>query len=332
MRTATSAQASGSIDAVRLQNYRSFLDRLGEALRQHLSKLEVAYVPVSASNRIPLLQNGTIDIECGSTTNTLDRQKQVAFSVAIFVSQPSWLTMASSGITDANGLRGKPVVFTEGSLNLALGKKINADDKLDLKILQAKDHGESLLMLRLGRASGFFEDNILLAGLVATAPDPQRPSLDLLAAASRGIGVAPHDGDDWEDLFFRLFLEHIEPHLGCPAPTILYDYPVSLAALSRAKPEDERLAERFELYVCGLELANAFGELTDAATQRARFAADRARKRALYGYDYPEDEDFLAALGHGMPESAGIALGVDRLVMLATGAASIDDVLWVPVA
>src|SRR5207253_3420012 len=138
-----------------------------------LDKLDVTYVAVNASNRIPLLQNGTVDIECGSTTNTLDRQKQVAFSVATFVSQPAWLTMASSGIADANGLRGKPVVFTEGSLNLALGKKINADDKLDLKILQAKDHGESLLMLRLGRASGFFEDNILLAGLVATAPDPQ---------------------------------------------------------------------------------------------------------------------------------------------------------------
>jgi len=139
----------------------------------NLNKLEVAYVPVNASNRIPLLQNGTVDIECGSTTNTLDRQKQVAFSVATFVSQPSWLTMASSGIADAKGLRGKPVVFTEGSLNLALGKKINADDKLDLKVLQAKDHGESLLMLRFGRAFGFFEDNILLAGLVATAPDPQ---------------------------------------------------------------------------------------------------------------------------------------------------------------
>jgi glutamate/aspartate transport system substrate-binding protein len=138
----------------------------------NLGKLEVAYVPVSASNRIPLLQNGTIDIECGSTTNTLDRQKQVAFSVATFVSQPSWLTMASSGIADANGLRGKSVVFTQGSLNQALGEKINAQDKLDLKVFQTKDHGESILMLRSGRASGFFEDNILLAGLVATAPDP----------------------------------------------------------------------------------------------------------------------------------------------------------------
>jgi elongation factor P--(R)-beta-lysine ligase len=168
--------------------------------------------------------------------------------------------------------------------------------------------------------------------ILATAPDPLHPNLDLLAAASRGIGIAPHASDDWEDLFFRLFLDRIEPRLGIGTPTILYDYPIALAALSRAKAEDARLAERFEIYVCGLELANAFSELTDAAAQRARFAADRARKRALYGYDYPVDEDFLAALAQGMPESAGIALGVDRLVMLATGAASIEEVLFVPVA
>ena len=168
--------------------------------------------------------------------------------------------------------------------------------------------------------------------LLATAPDPRHPDRDRLASAAREAGVTAHEKDDWEDIFFRLFLARIEPQLGSPAPTILYDYPITLAALSRAKPEDPRLAERFELYVCGLELANAFGELTDAAVQRARFTADRARKRALYGYDYPEDEDFLAALEHGMPESAGIALGVDRLVMLATGADDIADVLWAPVA
>jgi elongation factor P--(R)-beta-lysine ligase len=168
--------------------------------------------------------------------------------------------------------------------------------------------------------------------ILATAPDPLHPSLDLLAAASHDIGVVPHAGDDWEDLFFRLFLERIEPRLGVGTPTTLHDYPIALAALSRAKPEDARLAERFEIYVCGLELANAFGELTDMSVQRGRFAADRARKRALYGYDYPVDEDFLAALAHGMPESAGIALGVDRLVMLATGASSIEEVLFVPVA
>ena len=104
-----------------------------------------------------------------------------------------------------------------------------------------------------------------------------------------------------------------------------------VAALARRKPEDPCLAERFELYVCGLELANGFGELTDAAEQRQRFEAEQGLKRARYGHAYPIDEDFLAALAAGMPPSAGIALGVDRLIMLASGAPSIDDVLWAPV-
>jgi lysyl-tRNA synthetase class 2 len=168
--------------------------------------------------------------------------------------------------------------------------------------------------------------------LLATAPDPGRPDRALLGAAATRIGIAPHPGDDWESLFFRIFLERIEPHLGSPAPTILYDYPLALAALARSKPGDPRLAERFELYVCGLELANAFGELTDAAEQRRRFIADQARKQTLYGETYPIDEDFLLALEHGLPECAGIALGFDRLVMLATGAGHIAEVLWAPVA
>jgi elongation factor P--(R)-beta-lysine ligase len=167
--------------------------------------------------------------------------------------------------------------------------------------------------------------------LLATAPDPQRPELGLLAAAARRIGIEPHPGDDWEALYFRIFLERIEPRLGLGAPTVLYDYPLSMAALSRRNPDDPRLAERFELYVCGLELANAFGELTDPAEQRSRFLADQAKKHALYGETYPIDEDFLAALDHGLPQAAGIALGFDRLVMLATGAADIEEVLWAPV-
>jgi lysyl-tRNA synthetase class 2 len=154
---------------------------------------------------------------------------------------------------------------------------------------------------------------------------------DALAAASQPLGIAPHEGDSWEDLFFRIFLAEIEPKLGIGVPTVLYDYPIEMAALARPKASDPSLCERFELYVCGLELANAFGELTDAAEQRRRFEADVAKKRALYGETYPIDEDFLAALAHGMPESAGIALGFDRLVMLASGATHIDDVLWAPV-
>jgi lysyl-tRNA synthetase class 2 len=172
-----------------------------------------------------------------------------------------------------------------------------------------------------------------LAGidLLATMPDPLHPDAALLAAAAWRAGLAPHDGDDWETLFFRILLERIEPKLGIGAPTILYDYPLAQAALARRKPDDPRFAERFELYVCGLELANAFGELTDAAEQRARFEADRQKKQALYGETYPIDEDLLAALEHGLPDCAGIALGFDRLVMLAAGVDHIEDVLWLPV-
>jgi lysyl-tRNA synthetase class 2 len=166
--------------------------------------------------------------------------------------------------------------------------------------------------------------------LLATCADPDAPSLARLADAARPIGIGPHDGDTWEDLFFRIFLAAIEPRLGLGAPTVLYDYPIAMAALARAKPGEPRLAERFELYVCGLELANAFGELTDAAEQRRRFVADQGKRRERGAEAYPIDEDFLAAVA-AMPESAGIALGLDRLVMLATGADRIEDVLWLPV-
>jgi lysyl-tRNA synthetase class 2 len=104
-----------------------------------------------------------------------------------------------------------------------------------------------------------------------------------------------------------------------------------MAALARSRPDDPRLAERFEVYVCGLELANAFGELTATAEQRARFLADQIRKRQLYGETYPIDESFLDALEQGLPACAGIALGFDRLVMLATAAEDIEEVLWAPV-
>ncbi len=168
--------------------------------------------------------------------------------------------------------------------------------------------------------------------VLATAPDPMRPDLALLTAAAAPIGIVPHEGDLWEDLFFRIMLDRIEPHLGFGRPTFLTDYPLSMATLARPNPDDPRVAERFELYGCGVELANGFGELTEAVVQRARFEADMELKQRLYGERYPIDEDFLAALAHGMPDSSGIALGFDRLVMLASHAPSIDSVLWVPVA
>lgn len=149
------------------------------------------------------------------------------------------------------------------------------------------------------------------------------------AAAVRAAGIRVADDDRWDDIFFRVMAEKIEPYLGMETPVILYDYPVCMASLSRRKPADPRYAERFELYVCGIELANAFSELTDADEQERRFHEEMAIKEKLYGERYPLDEDFIAALHSGMPESGGIALGVDRLAMLATGAEDIDQVLWV---
>jgi glutamate/aspartate transport system substrate-binding protein len=158
-------------------------DRIKTELR--LDALQVTYIAVNAANRIPLIQNGTIDIECGSTTNTLDRQKQVAFSVATFVSQPRWLTTITSGVNSAADLRGKTIVITQGSLNFLIAKDINAGDKVGFTIAPGKDHAESLLMLTTGRVSAFFEDDILLAGLKASAPDPR--SLKLLPDNYKGF-------------------------------------------------------------------------------------------------------------------------------------------------
>jgi lysyl-tRNA synthetase class 2 len=151
---------------------------------------------------------------------------------------------------------------------------------------------------------------------------------DTLAESARAAGFDVADNDSWGDIFSKVIVT-IEPKLGAPAPTILYEYPRCEAALARATAHDPRLAERFELYVCGVELANGFGELTDSVEQRARFEAEMAEKERLYGERYPLDEEFLAALDE-MPEACGVALGFDRLVMLATGARCLSDVLWTP--
>lgn len=161
--------------------------------------------------------------------------------------------------------------------------------------------------------------------------DPLPPDRDALADAARAAGIRIAEDDTWSDIFSRVMVERIEPRLGAPRPTILCEYPISEAALARAKPGDWRVAERFELYVCGVELANAFAELTDPAEQRRRFEAEMDEKTRIYGERYPVDEDFLAALAH-MPPACGAALGFDRLAMLATGATHIDQVQWTPVA
>jgi lysyl-tRNA synthetase class 2 len=153
---------------------------------------------------------------------------------------------------------------------------------------------------------------------------------DALVRVAEQLGVRVAADDSWSDLFSKILSEKIEGHLGCGRPTLLCDYPASEAALARVNPDDPRFADRFELYVCGVELANGFGELTDPVEQRRRLEAQMREKARLYGEQYPIDEDFLAALA-AMPAASGVALGFDRLVMLATGAERIEQVLWTPV-
>ncbi|MDH7798203.1 MULTISPECIES: EF-P lysine aminoacylase EpmA [unclassified Beijerinckia] len=153
---------------------------------------------------------------------------------------------------------------------------------------------------------------------------------DGLAAAAADLGLRITPDDTWSDVFSKVISEKIEPNLGLGRLTVLDEYPLAEAALARPCAHDGRVAERFELYACGVELANAFGELTDAAEQRRRFEAEMAERQRIYGESYPLDEDFLAALAI-MPASSGIALGFERLVMLAAGAQRIDQVIWSPV-
>lgn len=150
-----------------------------------------------------------------------------------------------------------------------------------------------------------------------------------LASAAREAGVNTPAGASWTDVFSAVLVTRIEPNLGKDRLTFLHRYPVSEAALSRPYPEDPRFAERFELYACGVELANGYRELTDASLLRQRQEAEMALKQAVYGERYPLDEDFIAAVA-AMPEASGVALGFDRLVMLASGAAQISEVIWTP--
>jgi lysyl-tRNA synthetase class 2 len=167
--------------------------------------------------------------------------------------------------------------------------------------------------------------------LLATISASGETDRDGLAARLTAASLRVAADDTWADLFSRVLVEKIEPNLGFGRATILMEYPVAEAALARPALRDGRVAERFELYACGVELANAFGELTDAREQRRRFELEMSEKDRVYGERYPLDEDFLAALSI-MPEASGSALGFDRLVMLATDAARIEQVLWAPVA
>lgn len=189
-----------------------------------------------------------------------------------------------------------------------------------------------------GRTADPFAEPELLT--VAQAFE-QFAGIDLLATIDGGDGdrtkfasaadakVRITTDDTWSDIFSKILVEYVEPNLGQGRLTLLYEYPLPEAALARVAPSDPRVAERFEVYACGVELANGFGELTDAAEQRRRFTQAMDEKQRRYGERYPLDEDFLAAVAC-MPQASGVALGFDRLVMLASGAASVDQVVWTP--
>lgn len=165
--------------------------------------------------------------------------------------------------------------------------------------------------------------------LLATVTEREGDRGALAAAAERRVRI--REDDTWSDIFSKVLVEHVEPNLGQGRLTVLFEYPAPEAALARAKSSDPRVAERFEVYACGVELANGFGELTDPDEQRRRFTSAMDEKQRRYGERYPLDEDFLAALTE-MPQASGVALGFDRLVMLASGALRIDQVVWTPPA
>ena len=167
--------------------------------------------------------------------------------------------------------------------------------------------------------------------LLATIRADGTPDAAALRAAMAAAGMKAGPDDTWSDMLSAVLVEKVEPHLGHGRLTVLDRYPAAEAALARRCLDDARVAERFEVYACGVELANGFGELTDPAEQRRRFQAEMDEKDRVYGERYPLDEDFLAALAL-MPAASGIAMGFDRLVMLATGAPTIDHILWTPVA
>jgi lysyl-tRNA synthetase class 2 len=171
----------------------------------------------------------------------------------------------------------------------------------------------------------------LHAGInLMAALTPSGPDLKGFVAMANKIGVDTARDDTWGDVFSRILSEKIEPRLGHGRATVLYEYPAMMSALARSKADDPRVADRFELYVCGVELANGFAELNDPSEQHRRLVVQMDEKERIYGERYPIDEEFISAL-RAMPPACGVALGLERLVMLATGAPNIEQVMWTPV-
>jgi glutamate/aspartate transport system substrate-binding protein len=225
------------------------LDLCAEVLKKLESttgkKLTINVVPVNSTNRIPLIQNGTIDIECGSTSSSKKRLEQVMFSVSTFAGQSSWLTLASSGFKSAAELKGKTIVVTQGSNAGGIAQTISKTKGLGLSIVQAKDHAESLLMLKTGRAAAFLEDDILLAGL--RAQDPKPDSLvflpDQYDKVYYGLMFSKDDPD-----FKRVVDDVLKEMMGSGRFTKLYEQwfmgPIPPKNINLNFPMDEALRKR----------------------------------------------------------------------------------------
>jgi len=209
--------------------------------------------------------------------------------------------------------------------------KIGSQAGIDAFSFRDKACDPNMPPVRISVADAFlrFADGIDILGTITNPADPD-PSAGPLADELTKVGISFTKSDRWEDLFFKVMVNRIEPRLGVGQPTILYDYPACLAVLSKLREEDPRVAERFEIYVCGVELANGCTELQGGEAHKKRFTHSRNLSHRLYGREFPTDEHFVEISETALPACAGVALGLDRLVMLVTGADHVTDVMWTP--
>ncbi len=156
-------------------------------------------------------------------------------------------------------------------------------------------------------------------------------SLEVLRTVAATKGYRVEKNNTWEELFNQIYLNEIEPHLGKGKPTIIYEFPAQLAALAKKRTSDPRFAERFEFYIAGLELGDAYSELTDWQEQEARFKQELEEVKRLGKTPYDYDQDFIEALKLGLPKSSGVAVGLDRLIMLFADVPRIQDILFFPI-
>jgi glutamate/aspartate transport system substrate-binding protein len=206
--------------------------------------LKVAYQAVNSSNRIPLVKNGTVDIECGSTANTIARQQEVSYSVIFYAPQFKWIALKTSDLKTTDDIKGKAVVVTQGTNTAQFVAKLNAEKNLGLKILQGKDHAESFLLVKTGRASAFMEDDILLAGLKATAASPDNFVLLSEAYPSDPYGVMMAKGDgEFKKLVDDALIEAMKSGLYDKLYTKWFETPIPPKSINLKFPQSDKLKE-----------------------------------------------------------------------------------------